>query len=142
MSTSTKSTSSPVFRRKNSWRTEKAKPTSCLGNRRGLGIGQRLFLFGDHFGLLGHFGVEFDVAFPIARYVIFVEDGLDGAFGHAGFAIDAFIRMDVEHVCAFVKAFDGADHYAIGVSAAHARLSHNVSHGSEQLSSLKFQDKQ
>lgn len=113
-----------------------------LGVAGGLGLGQGFFLFGDHFGCYGHFGVEFDVAFPVGRYVIFVEDGLDRAFGHAGFAIDAFIRMDVEHVSAFVKAFDWADHYAIGVSAAYARLSHNVSHGSEQLSSLKFQDKQ
>jgi hypothetical protein len=71
-----------------------------------------------------------------------VEYRFDWAFGDASFAVDALIRVDVEHVCAFVKAFDGADHYAIGVSAAYARLSHNVSHGSEQLSSLKFQDKQ
>jgi hypothetical protein len=87
---------------------------------------------------LSHIGVEFDVAFPLGGNVVFVENGLDGAFGHAGFAIDAFIRMDIEHLIAFVKAFDRADHYAIGVSAAYAGLSHNVSHGSEQLSSLKF----
>jgi hypothetical protein len=57
-----------------------------------------------------------------------VKDGLDGALGNAGFAIDALIGMDVEHLLAFVEAFDRANHHAICVFAAEARLNDNVSH--------------
>ena len=60
------------------------------------------------------------------RKVVFVEDRFDRTLGDAGFAVDALIRMDVEHLLAFVEAFHGADDDAIGVFAPVAGLSDNV----------------
>ena len=57
-----------------------------------------------------------------------MEDRFDRAFRHAGFAIDAFIGMNVEHLLPFVKAFHRAHHNAIGVFTGKARLANYVSH--------------
>ena len=65
---------------------------------------------------------------PFGGDVRLAEDGRHGAFRHAGFAIDAFIRVDVKHLIAFIKTFHRTNNYAIGVFAAKAGLSNNVSH--------------
>ena len=63
-----------------------------------------------------------------------MEDGFDGAFWNAGFAVNALFRMDVEHRLAFVEALDGADDNAVGVLAVEAGFGNDVSHKSESLS--------
>ena len=57
-----------------------------------------------------------------------MEDRFDGAFRHASFAIDALIRMNVQHLLTFIKTFNRADDDAIGVFAAKARLGNYMSH--------------
>ncbi len=65
---------------------------------------------------------------PLFRHVVFVEDRFDRALGHAGFAVDAFVRMDVENLLAFVEALHRANHHTIGVLAAKARFANDVRH--------------
>ena len=47
-----------------------------------------------------------DVAGPLARNVVLVEDGLDGADRLTRTAVHALVRMDVEHATALVDAVD------------------------------------
>jgi hypothetical protein len=58
-----------------------------------------------------------------------VEDRLDWALRNAGFAIDALVRVDIEHLLALVEALHGAHHHAIGVLAAEAGFGNDMSHG-------------
>jgi hypothetical protein len=97
------------------------KSTSSLFN-------QRFFFLRDDRALRGHFGVQGGEIFPLFGQVVFVEDGFDRTFGDAGFAVDAFIGMNVEDFFSFIETFDWANHDAIGVFAPEARLGDNVSH--------------
>src|SRR5262249_17055574 len=54
-------------------------------------------------------GVESDVMPPFLGNIVFMEDRLDRAFRHAGLAVDAILRVDVEHLLALVEAFHRAD---------------------------------
>ncbi|GGA35162.1 hypothetical protein GCM10011499_00560 [Pelagibacterium lentulum] len=56
-------------------------------------------------------------------------DGFGGAFRLANAAIDAFVRMDDEHVFAFVEAVDRTDLNAVGIFAFDAIISNDVGHG-------------
>jgi hypothetical protein len=57
-----------------------------------------------------------------------VEDGGNGTLWHAGFAVNAFIRIDEEHLRAFVETVNRTNHDTIGVLAVKARLGDDVSH--------------
>jgi hypothetical protein len=57
-----------------------------------------------------------------------MEDCLHRAFGNTCFAIDALIRVDVEHLFALIKALDRTDDDAVGILAGKARLRNHVSH--------------
>ena len=92
------------------------------------GTGEWFFLLRDHRTLRRHLGVECCERLPLFRHVVFVEDRFDGAFGHACFAVDAFVRMDVKNLLAFVEALHRANHHAIGVLAAKARFANDVRH--------------
>ena len=92
------------------------------------GIGQRFFLLGQNRACRGQFSVERGVICPFLGQVIFMEDRLDRTFRHTGFAIDSFIRVDVKHRFAFVKALDWANNNAIGVLTAEARFDDDVGH--------------
>ena len=92
---------------------------------------ERLFLFRDDGALRRHLGIELREGLPLFGHVVFVENGFNGTLGHARFAIDAFIRVDVENLLAFVEAFHRAHHHAIGVFAAKARFANDVRHESE-----------
>jgi len=96
----------------------------------GLLVRQRFLLFGDHFAIarFRFGGVELDIALPLVRDVVLVEDGFNGAFGNACFAINTLFGVDVEHLIAFVEALYWANDDAIGVFASRARLGNNVSH--------------
>jgi hypothetical protein len=89
---------------------------------------QRRLLFGNDFTLGGHFSVQCNVGLPFVRHVVFVKNGLNGAFWNAGFTVNTLVWLDVQHPLAFVKALNGTDHYTIGVTAAIAGFSYNVSH--------------
>src|SRR5690606_38390818 len=86
------------------------------------------FLLGDHRALRRKLSVQRGVVFPLFREVVFVEDGLDRTFGNARLAVDAFIRMDVEHRLTLVKTLDRTDDNAVGVLAVETRLRNDVSH--------------
>lgn len=101
-------------------------------------VSQWLFLFGNHFALWSHFGIQFDKALPFAWNVIFMEDRFDWAFGNACFAVDALFRMDIEHLIAFIEALYGANHNTIGITATNTRLSYNVGHVSKPLLRYDF----
>ena len=87
------------------------------------------FLLFRNLGTLGgHLGIELDVFFPFLRDVVRQEDRFDGAFGHTGLAVDAFVRMNLNHHLAFVKTFNRTDNYAICVLAPVTRLANDVRH--------------
>lgn len=128
------------YRRDQEWkcrtRDEAGHRLTCLTKRASsycLLLGQGRLLFGDNRALRGHFGVELDKCLLVFGHVVLMEDGFDGAFGHAGFAIDAFVRMDIEDLLAFVEALDRANDDAVGVLAAEAGLANNVGHGGNEL---------
>jgi hypothetical protein len=91
---------------------------------------ERFLFLSDDWALRGHLFVELDERLPFFRHVVFVEDGFDGTLGHARFAIDALIGVDVENFLAFVEAFNGANDHAIGVLASKARFANDVRHES------------
>jgi hypothetical protein len=91
-------------------------------------LDQGVFFLGDHRQLQRHLGVQFGEACPLFRNVVFVEDGFDGTFRDAGFAVDALVGMDVENQFAFVETLDGANDDAIGVLAIEARFANDMSH--------------
>lgn len=93
-----------------------------------LAVGQRSLLFGDDFALSRHLSVQLDVLLLIVRHVVFVVDRFDRALGYTGFAIDAFIRVDVKHALALVEALNGANDDAIGIPATITGFCYYVSH--------------
>ena len=77
----------------------------------------RIF-YGDIRPLLRIFAVELK---PILKARLGIGlDGVDRAFRLADAAVDAFVRMDDEHVLALVEAVHRADFDAIGVFAFDA----------------------
>jgi hypothetical protein len=89
---------------------------------------ESVFLLVDHRALGCLLCVESGEVFPFLREVVLVEDRLDRALRNTGLAVDALIRMDIEHLCPFIEAIDRADNDTIGVLAVEARLGDNVSH--------------
>jgi hypothetical protein len=57
-----------------------------------------------------------------------MENGLNGTLWNASFAINAFVRMDVQHPFTFVEALNGTNNDAIGIPTAIAGFCYNVSH--------------
>src|SRR5262249_4910698 len=73
-------------------------------------------------------GIEGDVVPPFLRDGSFVEDRLDRAFRHAGLAVDAVVRIDVQHLFALVEALHRADRHTVGVLAAVTGLANDERH--------------
>ena len=94
-------------------------------------LAERIFPFGNHRKLGTQLGIQLRESGPFFGQVIFMEDRLDGAFRNTRFAVNALVRMDVEHLFTFVEALYGANNDAIGVLAREARLCNYVSHGSD-----------
>ena len=67
-----------------------------------------------------------------------MENGFHRALRNASFAVDAFIRVDVQHLLPLVETLDGADDYAVRVLAAKTRLRYDVSHGKRFSFQLTF----
>src|SRR5262245_2413292 len=66
---------------------------------------------------------------PLLGNVALVVDRLGRALGGAGVAVDAAVRVDVQHRLALVEAAHRADGDAAGVLAADARLGDDEGHG-------------
>src|SRR3954453_19083636 len=68
---------------------------------RGLAISKRFLLLANPSGvfkLRTALGVQLDVGRPLRRHVSVMENRLHGTFRCAGIAIDARLRIDIEHV--------------------------------------------
>src|SRR6185437_14474391 len=91
-----------------------------------LGISRGILLLGDIRPGLGVLGVYFE---PLLQCRFGVGlDRVGRAFRLTYAAIDAFVRVDDEHVFAFVKAVHRADFDAVGIFALNAGFSDDVSH--------------
>ena len=93
-----------------------------------LRICQRLFLFRNDWAGQCEFGIQLGVSVPLFGQVVFVEDRFDGTFRDAGFAVDAFIWMDVQHRFALVKTLDRTNDDTVGVFAVKTRFGNDVGH--------------
>ena len=91
-----------------------------------LGVGRGFLLLGDVRPALGIFGIYLEPFFQSGLGVGL--DGIGGTFRLAHTAVDAFVRMDDQHVVAFVETVHGADLDAIGIFAFDAGFSDDVSH--------------
>src|SRR5688572_29430420 len=103
-----------------SWVSAALKTRSASSSR------QRLFLFRDALALRRHLGVQCGESFPLLGDVVFLEDRLDRALGNARFAVDALVRVNVQHLLTLVEALHGANDDAIGVLAAEAWFANYV----------------
>jgi hypothetical protein len=91
-----------------------------------LGIRRRSFFGGDIGPNLCIFGINAKPAFDAGLGIRL--DRFDGAFGLANPTVDAFIRVDDQHVLALVKAIHGADFDAIHVFAFDAIVVDDIGH--------------
>src|SRR5437879_1346601 len=62
---------------------------------------ERFLLFGDLRTMSDHFRVQGDVLTPFFGDVVFVVNRPDGALGDARLAVDAMVRVDVQHLLPF-----------------------------------------
>jgi hypothetical protein len=83
-------------------------------------------LDGDVWPLWRVFGVELEPAFQ-TRFGIRL-DGVGGAFRFTDAAVNAFIRMDDQHVLAFIEAIHRADFHAVHILALDAVLGDDIGH--------------
>ena len=91
-----------------------------------LGIGGGIALDGDVRPFWGIFGVDLQ---PLLKARLSVRlNGVHGAFWLAHTAINAFIRVDDQHVLALIEAIHGADFHAIHIFAFDAVFSDDVGH--------------
>lgn len=95
-------------------------------------LAQGVFLVGDDFGFvrLSFFLIQLNIVLLVFWHVVFVVDCLDGALGHARFAVDTLVWVNVEHfvITNLVETFNGANDDTVGVAATIARFSDNVRH--------------
>src|SRR5215467_15005543 len=72
--------------------------------------------------------VQLDEVLPLIGRLVFREDRLDRAHGLTSAAVDALVRMDIEHRLAFVDAIHRTDLDAGLVLHVDARLGDDVRH--------------
>src|SRR5262249_58020436 len=80
--------------------------------------------------------VDFGVLLPLGRQLIIDEDRLDRADRLARTAVDALIRMDVEHRLALVDAIHGTDFHAGLVLDIDAGFRDHVRHSDLPMTQL------
>lgn len=102
----------------------------------GLGLGLSPFVAAgkglsarDERPALGEFFVDFKVDQLIAKHLFSRVDGDHRALWHAQTTVNAFVRIDHQHVLAISKGVDWADFNAICVLAQDARFGDDMSHG-------------
>ena len=91
-------------------------------------IDGRGFSFNDGLPALGELGVDRNELALILRYIILGKDRFHRALGHAQGAINAFVRVDDQHVRPLAETIHRANIDAIGIFALDAGFGHNVSH--------------
>src|ERR1700733_6475790 len=91
-----------------------------------IGIGRGFGLPGDIRPGAGIVAVEPDPAFRLL--VAIGDDRFSRAFRFADPAIDAFIRMDDEHILALVEAVDGGYFHSIHILALDAGFGDDIGH--------------
>jgi hypothetical protein len=91
-----------------------------------VGVGGRILLDRNIGPFFGIFGVDLKPLLQSGFGIRF--DGVDRALRFTDTAIDAFIRMDDQHVLAFVETVDRAYFDAIGIFASDAVVVDNVCH--------------
>src|SRR4051812_19110741 len=84
--------------------------------------------------------VLLDVLVPLLRDGILGEDRLDRAFGLAGTAVDALLRIDEELIRALVDAVHGAHVDAGPIFGVEAGLCDYVSHDYDSGTSAPFRE--
>lgn len=72
--------------------------------------------------------VDLEVGALIRWHFVAGVDGVNGTFGNAQPAIDAFLWVDDQHVLALAERIDRTDFHAVGVLAEDAGLGDDVSH--------------
>src|SRR5258708_17216944 len=72
--------------------------------------------------------VQGGVLLPLRRHVFLGEDGRDGALRFARAAIDALVRVDVQHVGPLVDAIHGAHVDTRAIFDVDARLGDHIRH--------------
>src|SRR6267154_2108565 len=77
---------------------------------------------------LGKLGVDGNPVALRGRDVVLGKDRFDGALGNAQRAVDAFLRVDHQHVGALAEAVDRAHVDAVGVLALDAALGDHGCH--------------
>jgi hypothetical protein len=65
---------------------------------------------------------------PLGRNICLGEYRLDGTLWNTGIAIDARVRIDVQHVIVEMKSLDGTDQGTVSVTAVHTWFCNDVSH--------------
>jgi len=91
-----------------------------------LGALRLLLLFGDVRPRLGVFGIHSE---PFLKIRLGIRlDSLGGPLGFANATVDALVRMNDEHVFAFVEAINRTDFDAIGVLALDTVFGDDISH--------------
>jgi hypothetical protein len=91
-------------------------------------LSERFLAFGDAGALWSHLGIQFLERQPFFRKVVFVENGRNRAFWNTCFAVNAFIRVNVEDLLPFIETFNGTNDHAIGVFAVKAWFGNDVCH--------------
>ena len=85
-----------------------------------LGIGKARFYFGDVGPGFGEFGVECDELHLSIRYFVLGKDRTHRALGFAQGAVDALVRVNDQHVGAFVETIHRAYFDTVGKFALDA----------------------
>src|SRR6266700_6577523 len=93
-----------------------------------VGVPGRGLHVGDDRPDSGELGVQRGELLLLLGHVFLGQDRVHRALGDAHGAIEAFIRVDHQHVRPLVEAVDGADIDAVGVLALDAALGDDVSH--------------
>jgi hypothetical protein len=91
-----------------------------------LGVGRRLLFGGDIGPLLGKLSVDLEP--PLNPWFSIGLDRLDRAFRLAHAAIDAFVRVNDQHVLALVETIHGANLDAVHVFAFDAIIVDDIGH--------------
>src|SRR3989441_10999578 len=93
-----------------------------------VGVPGRGLQVGDDRPDSGELGVQRGELLLLLGHVFLGQDRVHRALGDAHGAIDAFIRVDHQHVRPLVEAVDGADIDAVGVLALDAAFGDDMSH--------------
>src|SRR3954454_24179678 len=93
-----------------------------------IGIARRRLALDDRVPDLRKLAIERDEFFLRIGHVVLGEDRFHRTLGYAQRAVDAFVRVDDQHVRPLAKAVDRADVDAVGVLALDAALVAEVSH--------------